>query len=218
VFLSLSAKKFDRYLLPVFAPLDLVAGLGWLALGDAFTELVRHRTRLPANWFATALLGLVACWQLAGVLQTYPYYFNYYNPLLGGDRKAPEVMLVGWGEGLDQAARYLNGKPGAEGMKVFSWSADGCFSYFYKGSAGTIDYDMSVRDLRRADYVVFYINQLQRKAPSREILAYFSQFEPEYVVKIGNLEYARIYNMADSPPLSVFTGGYVGTAIVRAAP
>jgi hypothetical protein len=218
VFLSLSAKKFDRYLLPVFAPLDLVAGLGWLSLGSAFTGFVRHRTRLSTSWITITLLGLVVCWQLAGVLQTYPYYFNYYNPLLGGDRKAPEMMLIGWGEGLDQAARYLNQKPGAEDMKVFSWSADGCFSYFYKGSAGTIDYDMSVRDLRRANYVVFYINQLQRQAPSRAVLAYFAQFEPEYVVKIGNLEYARVYNMEDAPPLSAFTGGNLDIATVSANP
>ena len=99
-------------------------------------------------------------------------------------------MLVGCGEGLDQAARHLNQKPGAEQMKVFSWSADGYFPYFFKGSAGTIDYDISIRDLRRADYVVFYLNQVQRKAPSVEILDYFAQFEPEYVVRIGNLDYA----------------------------
>ena len=29
--LNLSAKKFDRYLLPIFAPLDLVAGVGIVA-------------------------------------------------------------------------------------------------------------------------------------------------------------------------------------------
>ena len=201
LFLSLSAKKFDRYLLPVFAPLDLAAGLGWLSLCETLVKLYQFRTRLAARWLPTAFLGMVTLWQLAGVLQTYPYYFNYYNPWLGGDRKAPDVMLVGWGEGLDQAARYLNEKPGAEKMKVFSWSADGCFSYFFKGSAGTIDYDMSVRDLRRADYVVFYLNQLQRQAPSQDILDYFARFEPEYVVKIGNLEYARVYNMQASPPL-----------------
>jgi hypothetical protein len=146
-------------------------------------------------------LGAVCLVQLSGVLQTNPYYLNYYNPLLGGDRKAQEVMLVGWGEGLDQAARYLNEKPGAEGMKIYSWSADGCFSYFFKGSAGTIDYDMDVRNLRRGDYVVFYLNQLQRQAPSDEILDYFAQFDPEHVVRIGNLDYAWIYDMQAAPAL-----------------
>jgi 4-amino-4-deoxy-L-arabinose transferase-like glycosyltransferase len=197
LFLSLSAKKFDRYLLPVFAPLDLLAGLGWLSLAEAISSALRRNPR----WGAGLLLGVACLAQAAGTLRTYPYYLNYYNPMLGGDRRAQEVMLVGWGEGLDQAARYLNEKPGAENMKVISWSADGCFSYFFKGSAGTIDYDMSISDLRRGDYVVFYLNQLQRQAPSAEVLDYFAQFEPEYVVRIGNLEYAWIYDMQDAPPL-----------------
>ena len=32
VFITFGAKKFDRYLLPVFAPLDLLAGSGWVAI------------------------------------------------------------------------------------------------------------------------------------------------------------------------------------------
>ncbi len=200
LFLSMSAKKFDRYLLPAFPPLSLVAGVGWLSLGAALWDGLERLPQVTRRATVGLLLGAVCLAQMAGVLQTYPYYLDYYNPLLGGDRKAQEVMLVGWGEGLDQAARYLNGKPGAEDMKVFSWSADGCFSYFFKGSAGTIDYDMSIRDLRRANYVVFYLNQLQRRAPNEVILDYFAQFEPETVVRIGNLDYAWIYNMQDSPP------------------
>jgi len=205
LFISLSAKKFDRYLLPIFAPLDLTAGLGWLALVEALRRWAKGWPAAALRWGTGLLVGVVVLAQLAGVLQTYPYYFNYYNPLLGGARKAPDVMLIGWGEGLDQAARYLNEKPGAEAMKVISWSADGCFSYFFKGSAGTIDYDMSVQDMRRADFVVFYINQLQRQAPNLAFLAFFEQFEPEYVVRIGDLEYARIYNMSKIP-VEAFSG------------
>jgi len=151
---------------------------------------------------STALLvSIVMLVQFFGALQSYPYFLNYYNPLLGGGKKAPEVMMVGWGEGLDQAARYLNQKPGAENMKVISWSADGCFSYIFNGSAATIDYDMGLSDLRRADYVVLYLNQWQRQAPYPEFLAYFEGFSPELVVRIGDIEYAQIYNMDDAPPL-----------------
>jgi hypothetical protein len=145
------------------------------------------------------LLAAVVLVQLAGTWQTYPYYLNYYNPLLGGLKKAEEVMMVGWGEGLDQAARYLNQKPNAEKMKVISWSADGCFSYFFKGSSATIDYDMNIDSLRRADYVVLYLNEWQRQAPNPEFLAYFEQLKPEYVVRIGGVEYARVYDMSRAP-------------------
>jgi hypothetical protein len=206
LFLSLSAKKFDRYLLPIFAPLDLVAALGWSALIEALWRwaagwhAARTWTRAARAASAGLLASAVVLVQLSGVLQTYPYYFNYYNPLLGGPEKAVDVMMVGWGEGLDQAAKYLNEKPNAESLKVISWSADGCFSYFFRGSAATIDYDMGIANLRRADYVVLYLNQWQRQVPTPKFLAFFEQFPPEYVVHIGDLEYARIYDMSQAPP------------------
>jgi len=199
LFLSLSAKKFDRYLLPVFALLDIVAALGWLALLEALGRMAGRWSLGLRRTGGGLLLGAVLLVQLAGTWQTYPYYLNYYNPLLGGPQKAVNVMMVGWGEGLDQAARYLDQKPNAETMKVISWSADGCFSYFFKGSAATIDYDMSIDSLKRADYVVLYLNQWQRQAPNPEFLAYFEQLQPEYVVRIGGLEYARVYDMSQAP-------------------
>jgi hypothetical protein len=199
LFLSLSAKKFDRYLLPVFAPLDIVAALGWLALMEALNQVAGRWSLAMRRTGGGILLGAVVLVQLAGTWQTYPYYLNYYNPLLGGSQKAVDVMLVGWGEGLDQAARYLDQKPNAETMRVISWSADGCFSYFFKGSAATIDYDMSIDSLRRADYVVLYLNEWQRQAPNPEFLAYFAQLEPEYVVRIGGVEYAWVYDMSQAP-------------------
>lgn len=201
LFLSLSAKKFDRYLLPVFAPLDLVAALGWVAGLEALQGWTSRWSAAIGRTSAALLVSIILLVQGYGVLQGYPYYLNYYNPLLGGGKKAPDVMMIGWGEGLDQAARYLNQKPGAEDMKVISWSADGCFSYIFNGSAATIDYDMNLGDLRRADYVVLYLNQWQRQAPYPEFLAFFEQFLPEDVIRIGDIEYARVYNMDDAPPL-----------------
>jgi len=60
------------------------------------------------------LLGGILFIQALSALQTFPYFFSYYNPLAGGSSRAPQVMMIGWGEGMDQAARYLNQKPDAE--------------------------------------------------------------------------------------------------------
>jgi hypothetical protein len=51
---------------------------------------------------------------MISALWTFPYYLSYYNPLMGGPRKAPQVMQIGWGEGLDQAGRYLDRNPSPE--------------------------------------------------------------------------------------------------------
>ena len=199
VFMSLGAKKFDRYLLPVFAPLDLVAGLGWLSLAEALGGLAKNGREAARRWGGGLLLGAIILMQLFGVLQTAPYYFNYYNPLLGGHRRAAEVLLVGWGEGLDQAARYLKATPHSEKARAIAWYGDGCFSYFYDGTTVPVGLDMTLSDLRKTDYVVLYRNQWQRQLPSAEFIAYFAQLTPEYVVRIDGIEYVRVYNLRDVP-------------------
>jgi 4-amino-4-deoxy-L-arabinose transferase-like glycosyltransferase len=198
VMMSLSAKKYDRYLLPVYAPLDLLSGLGWASLAMVLLER-RSRATLRLAGYAVPLAAVFI--QAALAVNTYPYYFTYYNPLLGGSRVAPQVMQIGWGEGLDQAAAYLNKKPGAEKLRAISSLTTGCFSYFFKGFDREMPYldDPSAQDddwqkFIESDYAVIYISQMQREI-SPPILEYVSQLEPEHTVWIDGLEYARIYKL-----------------------
>jgi 4-amino-4-deoxy-L-arabinose transferase-like glycosyltransferase len=199
IFMSLGAKKFDRYLLPVFAPLNVVAALGWLSLEGPARRYVGFAFRAYHRVAVIILLCLLSLGQLFGVFQTYPYYLNYYNPLLGGARKAKQVMMVGWGEGLDQAARYLNALPRTNKERAIAWYGDGCFSYFFDGTTVPIGLDFILSDLRGTDFVVLYLNQWQRGLPSAEFMAYFEQFEPSYVVRINGVEYVRVYNLREVP-------------------
>ena len=56
---------------------------------------------------------------------------------MGGAKRAPEVMFIGWGQGLDQAGRYLNTVVDTENPDdetiVASWYPRGPFSFFYDG-------------------------------------------------------------------------------------
>jgi hypothetical protein len=202
VFISLGAKKFDRYLLPIYAPLDLVAAVGWVA---TVHWLKRQRFAVLARFAAPVVLSIAIMVQILGTLWTFPYYLSYYNPLFGDGAKATEVMMIGWGEGLDQAARYLNAKPNAEQMRVMSWYPDGPFSYFFKGQTlrlgATWDVTTARQLLLNTDYLVLYIHQWQRQLPNRDLLAYFAEQTPEHVVRINGLEYAYIYDMRDMPSL-----------------
>ena len=87
-----------------------------------------------------AVLGVAIAIQTIVALQTYPYYLSYFNPLMGGSQRAPQVLMIGWGEGLDRAARYLNDKPDADQLYVMSWYFPGCFSYFFKGISRDLPY------------------------------------------------------------------------------
>jgi hypothetical protein len=125
------------------------------------------------------------------VVANYPYYLTYYNPLLGGIRAAERAVTIGWGEGLELAAEYLNQKPDAENMRVSAWYQS-TFAPFFKGEA--ISYSQEKGKAMAGDYVVFYINQLQRRFPDDELFRYFeTRYQPEKIIPLKGVNYAVIY-------------------------
>jgi hypothetical protein len=118
----------------------------------------------------------------------HPYYFTYYNPLVLGWRWAPKTLLVGWGEGLDEAARYLNERP--QGA-VVAWY-ESIFPIFYDGQVEPV---VPQENLITADHTVLYINQVQRDIPSPNIIHYFrTRRQPEYTVSLNGIENAWVYS------------------------
>jgi hypothetical protein len=199
IFMSLGDKKFDRYLLPAFGPLYLVAAVGYYTWLDSTRNFIATQPWSQSGRRANLLMwcsmvGIV----LAGAVGTvisFPYTISYYNPWFGGSEKASAVMQVGWGEGLDQAARYLNGKPDANQLKVMSWYPDGPFSHYFVGRANMQEFPPDPQLLPKLDYVVIYTHQWQRQLPSAEFLDFFARLTPEHSVWINGIEYARIYRM-----------------------
>ncbi len=194
-------KMFDRYFLPAFPLLDVIAALGWAGLAQALARRVRRLAESTA--VAVALASALAL-QGGLALAHFPYYLTYYNPLLGGAYTAPHVLLVGWGEGLDAAAAWLNQQADAERLYVAATYADGPFSYFFDGHA------VLLRDLEDiawlyTDYIVLYVNQWQRQLPSREWTSWFLAQQPTHTVRVHGLELARIYALRDAP-LPPFAG------------
>jgi hypothetical protein len=159
-------------------------------------------------------LGIALGIQILFTSLFHPYYFNYFNPLLGNGRTAPYLINVGWGEGLDRAAAYLNQLPDASQRSVASWYSFQ-FAPFFKGH--TVDLSSNEPALR-ADYTVFYVNQVQRGFPSQELLFYFKDREPMHTVKLGGVDYAWIYSgpvASTSPPTTVKypVGAVLGGAV-----
>jgi 4-amino-4-deoxy-L-arabinose transferase-like glycosyltransferase len=197
VIMSLGIKKFDRYYLPVYLPLDIFAAAGWLAvagwLGERFPLL---RTKFLHHGGLALIVGI----QLASTVQNVPYYLTYYNPLLGGLIKAPQVMIVGWGEGLNEAAIYLRQQENICNKQILSWYplAFTWYSTAFGCEAQLVEFhpDMTLEDYLVYDYVVIYINQIQRNYPE-ELLAYLFTLQPQHSVWIKGVEYARIYELSN---------------------
>lgn len=194
--MGLGSKKFDRYYLPAYLPLDMMSAAGWLALASwlamRFTAVRKYALQY------ILLVGVVAL-QALGTIRTAPYYLTYYNPLLGGIRKAPAVMSIGWGEGLNEAALYLKSKPGFCDKRIISWytNAYNWYSVSFGCDAKPVEFrpETTLEEyLSNYDYAVIYINQRQRNFPP-QLLEYLDRQPPEHSVWIDGVEYARIYRL-----------------------
>jgi hypothetical protein len=196
IIMTLSGKKADRYALSAFILLDLLAGAGyWL--------LIKGLQRIFPNvraYIGVALVTLVVGLQAFLVWRVAPYYHSYYNPLLGSADQYFEQFQIGWGEGLDQAANYLNSQQKIKKKVVFSWYS-ATFDLFFEYRSKEIHIppsllDVQFEEIMAADYAVIYISQWQRQ-PNTILIQYLADKQPEYTVEINGFEYVKVYNLAD---------------------
>ncbi len=193
-FMSLGGIKYDRYLLPIFPALEIMAAEGLCQMVQWVKSGWMSRSfglRLKKPW---ALPAVALILQAGFALPHYPYFLTYYNPAFGGGWLAPRVMLVGWGEGLDQAAHYLNERENPARARAATWYTSE-FAPFYLGET------LPLRGLDTgnvipwllSDYVVSYLPQVQSNAPDEDTVRYFRSLEPEHVVHLKGIDYAWIY-------------------------
>jgi 4-amino-4-deoxy-L-arabinose transferase-like glycosyltransferase len=187
--LSVSAKKFDRYLLPAFPALDILAAVGWMGL--LASPFSKRRAQLGVAALLALSVALVARYQ--------PYSMSYFNPLLGGGQAAQRIFLVGWGEGLEQASAFLNQEPDARNRTVSSSSvavlrASAIFSVVDVGGS----LDPIPRDY--PNYLVLYSSYVQRGIGDPGARYLYEQATPLRVVRIHGVEYAHVYQIPPSVP------------------
>jgi len=191
LFLSLASKKLDRYTLPAFPALDLLAGFGLWTLGRWIAPyLERIIVTVQARRLTVACTMLVlAVAQAIPLAMVAPYALAYYNPLVGGGPAASRVLLVGWGEGLDQVATYLNAQPGADGHLIAVYFP---LELNFQGMvAGTVT---QFGDPRPVNYVVDYVNAAQRGQTPSEVAG----MVPVQHVWINGVLYVRVFHF--DPP------------------
>jgi 4-amino-4-deoxy-L-arabinose transferase-like glycosyltransferase len=206
IVMTLASKKSIRYMLPVFPIFYLLASQSFCQLGHSATQYLTNMRRttshvsrftfhasersLPVRRFifsAPLLLVLSLLLLSLFTLFYHPYYFTYYNPLLLGWRWAPHTLLVGWGEGLDGAARYLNQQPPATVSAWYEW----LFPIYYRGETEPV---VPQENLLTADHAVLYVNQVQRDIPTPNIIHYFqTRRRPEQTIRLAGIDYAWVY-------------------------
>ncbi len=186
VAMQVSVKKGDRYLLPDFLFLDVLAVLLLAALLTAFAQRWSLRRATLAG------IAALVVWQVITLAQLHPYALAYRNPFF---RKIALHRPMGWGEGLDLAAEYLNAKPKSGNLLVASYY-EGPFDYRFVGNVTSAErLAKETPEEVGADYVVLYRTMVGR-APDRwetNVLQKFSDKQPEKVISINGEEYVWIY-------------------------
>jgi hypothetical protein len=204
--MSVAAKGFDRYLLPIFPSLDLLAGLGLWRLVSLLASNVPSMARLPHSRAVVCVVALAGVVGASGYLVSgaWPYELTYANPLLGGSSAAQRTIASGWGEGLDEAARYLNDRNGSSRLKVgmpgeiYTTVLDAQLNGTVAPAEG---YDAGAYDA-----LVVYLrnNQLGERPPffDDELLSWV----PDQTVTLSGVPYAWVYSTRAGAPVGAVFG------------
>ena len=161
VCLSLTSKKFSRYLLPAFPILEILAAVGFVALlrwGYSYID-ARFGVEVTPPKLTLSVVTLL-CFlllQVLPVLRLHPYYGTYYN-LCFKLTDITKIITVGEASGLDLAAKYLNQKPNARQLvvKVSPLTAE-FFNRYFIGWGYSSDIGKGIDP----DYEVVYIRDSQ---------------------------------------------------------
>lgn len=205
--LSLFPKKFDRYLVPAFPGLAVLAAAGWWAVAAGWrgrpvrparpgSRIGRARSlyRLP---FAFCLLIALA---VGNVAWWHPYGLIAYNQLLGGTPRAAQMVRMGWGEGMRQVADWLNRQPDRAEVATASTTVATLRPYLAPGVGAELPPRSG--DLpEQVGYAVVYLRSLQDGNLGAALGRLVAYERPVYTVLLKGVPYAQIYQVPPAPDL-----------------
>jgi hypothetical protein len=153
--MSIFPKKFNRYIVPVFPALDILAAVGLVvSIG-----LVAQVVGTWASQVRTIAIVIISGAALVNVAWVHPYAIAYYNQALGGHAIGVRTFSVGWGEGLEQVAAWINAQENSTGVVTAAIMTKSINPYLRHGAQATAPHKGSLPD--NTGYVVVSIYQAQ---------------------------------------------------------
>lgn len=191
--LSMFPKKFDRYVVPAFPSLTILAAVGIAWASTKLPRLAHGAPRLAHG--APLIRYIIVLIAMVNVAWWHPYNISYFNQALGGIQKGARTFQLGWGEGYDQVAAWLNAQPDITGVVTAAVMTKTLNPYLRHGAQATTP---SIPLLpQKTGYVVVYIYQAQGTVfpPFDE---FYGQTKPLHTVSIHGVDYAWIYQVPPS--------------------
>ncbi len=184
-------KKFDRYLVPIAPSLAILSAAGLYALAQTGRAAAAQRR-------GAALIAAICAAAMANAAWWHPYALLAYNQLLGGAPAGAATFRVGWSEGLEQVADWLNAQPDITGVAVTAERTTSLNPYLRRGAQA--DYPVDGQLHRENGYVVVYIAQVQGGPPPPPFNRFYGAAVPLHTVRLHGVDYAWIYQVP--PPVA----------------
>ncbi len=192
--LSLTSKKFSRYLLPTFPILEILAAIGFsefLKWGYSYIDS-RFGTGATPKKLTFSIVTLLCLFliQILPVLRLHPYYGTYYNLCFKlTDIRKITTVGEGGGAGYDLAAKHLNKKPNARALRVQTFPPSAhLFLPYFTGQVAWADSGEAVVP----DYELVHIRESQAGwVPQTGTL----NGQLEHVITLNGIDYVWIYRI-----------------------
>ncbi len=204
--LSIFPKKFNRYLVPAFPCLDILAAVGLFWVAQRLQHWRHHLAHRLQHTLFVLLIGI----SIVNAAWWHPYSIAYFNQLLGGAQAGAQTFVVGWGEGYKQVADYLNQQPDITGVVTASQWVTSLNPYLRHGAQASYANGDTLPD--KTGYVVVYIRHvLGGKPPLPPFDQFYHRVPPIHTVTMHGVDYAWIYDVPQ--PLTHVVHADFGSAI-----
>lgn len=186
--MTIGDKQDQRYILPAFLMLDVIAGVGFAGLVGTMRRVLAGRR---AVWAAGALSAVALTVHAVSTVAYAPAYGAYHNPLLGGNPVAQQVLeLADQNEGILEIGAYLadHATSGEDTVGVPLRLYLSLRQYFPRSEM--LDMDPG------ADFYVFSAEQRQRSIDLDEWAGAWIRLgdqQPVLSVRFDGVEYLSLY-------------------------
>ena len=190
IFITIPSKKLERYTLPVYPFLAVLAGFGLSRLREFLERFLAERsTPSPPKKQAGSRTGLFLASLLfvlflSSACQIHPDYLAYYSPLAGGLRGGIRVIRPDWVIGAARVGEYFNDLPQADRIRILAPDPDQ-FRPFLKGQIRDI---LGVSRPGGFDYILLPVWENPEKYGDYNL-------KPEGTVRIRSVAIYNIYQI-----------------------
>ncbi len=182
--ITFTGQKYDRYALPVVPYLAMLSGVALAVAAARWQARFGNRLLRPL-----AIVATVAVFWVTVAAQ--PYAISYANPLLGGQERARNNILLGWGEGLEVMGAEIRRREGDRCDQV-TVSAPDMWLVYIAIPCGRL---VGGQPVTSYDYVVRYISVTQRSPRHRLFPATERLGRLVKEVKIDGVTYAELWHI-----------------------